>query len=102
MFFYNTYKRKKIIKEIQEIFSSAYETKTKVKVNKHIIDLVFPKYQLGVIFDLFNDTEKQKIELEKLGLKVFTIGEKESIYEIISRLIYILFNLEKQFSLKDI
>lgn len=97
MFFYNTYKRRRLIRKIQEIFSSAFQSQIKMKIGKDYVPLIFPKYQLALIFECNEDVQKRKLELEKIGVKVFVIGNNEDIFKIINRLIYILYNLEKDY-----
>lgn len=95
MFFINTYKRHIKEKHIIKLFETSYEIKKNFKVSKCTIPLLFPKQRLAVIFGEYKNNDKNTIEIENAGLKIFNIPVNECIFTTCGRLLYILKNTEK-------
>lgn len=94
MFLINTYKRHRKEKQILMVFETSYEIKKKFKVSKCNIPLLFPKQRIAVVFGEYRNNDKNTLEIENAGLKIFNIPNNESIFVTCGRLLYILKNTE--------
>lgn len=91
MFFYNKYKRSRKTAHIREIFEKAYEMQFKVKLGKNIVmPILFPRQKLCIIHGEYDNTNKNIIEMEESGIKVFNIPYHEDVYKTCGRLLFIL------------
>lgn len=92
MFYYKTFKRYLKRNHLITMFETAYEIKKDVKIDHYNYPLMFPKYNLVVVFGEYQKKDKKIATAEELGYKVFNLPDRENVYTAAGRLLYVLNN----------